>query len=319
VKAVWLDKQLSLEPSCPDPEPAEGEALIRVILAGICRTDLELARGYMDFHGIPGHEFVGEVTWSPEPRWVGKRVVGEINCGCGDCSACREGLERHCPDRTVLGIQNRNGCFAESVTLPLQNLHEVPPNVSDEAAVLAEPLAAAFEILEQVSVGPNQKIALVGDGKLGLLVAQVLYRTGADLVVFGHHPERAAFLKDKGADVRHKDQWTDGDIGRFDMVVEASGSVAGFEFSQRLVRPRGTLVLKSTIASREPMNLSFLVIQEITLVGSRCGPFEPALKMLASQEVRTGELVSRTFPIAESLQAFAWAEKPGAGKVLIRP
>jgi threonine dehydrogenase-like Zn-dependent dehydrogenase len=307
----------------PCPEPAPGEALVRVRLAGVCHTDLELTRGYMGFQGTLGHEFVGEVAAlapspdAPSPVSVGQRVVGEINAACGACAACRAGLERHCPTRTVLGILGRDGAFAEYLMLPLANLHPVPDGVPDEAAVFVEPLAAALEILEQVPIRPTHRVLLLGDGKLGQLVARVLASAGCDLVVVGHHAEKRALLAAAGIPTL-----AEAPAERFDVVVDCTGRAAGFAEAMRLVRPRGTLVLKSTVAVRpgEPsLNLAPLVVDEITVVGSRCGPFAPALHALAEGRVNVAPLVSAAYPLADGVAAFAHASRPDTLKVLVRP
>jgi len=317
MRALVLDERLQFRPDYPDPRPSPGEALIRVRVAGICRTDLELARGYMGFRGIPGHEFVGEVLRARDASLVGSRVVGEINCPCGACRLCRVGLGRHCPDRTVLGIQARPGAFADLVLLPEANLLVIPEDLPDEEAVFAEPLAAALEILEQVHVGPDARVAVLGDGKLGLLAAQVVARTGARTVLFGRHPEKMAVVR--GAGIRTVLAGTDPELGPrpFDVVVEATGSWAGLEDARNLLRPRGVLVLKSTLAASANLNLSWLVVDEITLVGSRCGPFQPAVRLLESGAVRTRELIGGLYPFERWETAFREAAAPGAMKVLL--
>ena len=294
---------LRLEPTHPDPAPADGEALVRVRLAGICNTDLEIVRGYMGFEGVPGHEFVGEVD--------GRRVVGEINAACGTCDFCRRGLDRHCPNRTVLGILGRGGAFAEYLALPERNLHPVPDTLDDELAVFVEPTAAAFEILEQVPLQPDDCVALLGDGKLALLIAQVL-RGRCRLKVFGRHAEKLALLRDV-------EVTTGAPSGKFDVVVEASGSERGFQQALELVRPRGTLVLKSTVAAGAQLNLAPVVIDEVTIVGSRCGPFEPAIQALACGAVDPRLMISAVYALDEGLEAFRRAEQPGVLKVLLKP
>ncbi|HLH24926.1 MAG TPA: alcohol dehydrogenase catalytic domain-containing protein [Chloroflexota bacterium] len=307
----------------PRPSPPPGEALVRVRLAGVCHTDLELTRGYMGFQGTLGHEFVGEVEAATplpggaSPLAVGQRVVGEINAACGACTACRAGLGRHCPTRTVLGIQGRDGAFADYLALPLANLHPVPDAVPDEAAVFVEPLAAALEILEQVAIRPTDRVLVLGDGKLGQLVARVLATTGCDLTVVGHHAEKRALLA--AASIAALAAPPD---ARADVVVDCTGRAAGFAEAMALVRPRGTLVLKSTVATRPgepPLNLAPLVIDEITVVGSRCGPFAPALRALAEGRVTVQPLVTAEYPLADGVAAFARAAEPGMLKVLVRP
>ncbi|HZR98918.1 MAG TPA: alcohol dehydrogenase catalytic domain-containing protein [Chloroflexota bacterium] len=307
----------------PSPTPPLGEALVRVRLAGICHTDLELTRGYMGFAGTLGHEFVGEVAEAAPSAGaasalaVGQRVVGEINAACGACAACHAGLGRHCPTRTVLGILGRDGAFADYLTLPLANLHSVPDAVPDEAAVFVEPLAAALEILEQVAIRPTDRVLVLGDGKLGQLVARVLATTGCDLTVVGHHADKRALLAAAGIATRAEPP-----PDRADVVVDCTGRAAGFAEAMGLVRPRGTLLLKSTVATRPgdpPLNLAPLVIDEITVVGSRCGPFAPALRTLAEGRVAVQPLITEEYALADAVAAFQRAAAPGALKVLIRP
>jgi len=294
---------LRFDASHAEPQPAAGEALVRVRLAGICNTDLEIVRGYMGYRGVPGHEFVGEVD--------GRRVVGEINAACGSCDMCRQGLARHCAQRTVLGILGRDGAFAEYLSLPRQNLHDVPDALDDELAVFVEPTAAAFEVLDQVALQPEDRVALLGDGKLALLIAQVL-RGRCRLQVFGKHEEKLRLLPDVAWSVEPPS-------GQFDVVVEASGSELGFQQALDLVRPRGTLVLKSTVAAGAQLNLAPLVINEVTVVGSRCGRFEPAIEALASGAVDPRPMISATYALADGLAAFERAASPGTLKVLLRP
>ncbi len=295
------------------PALQAGMALVRVRLAGICHTDLELTRGYMNFHGILGHEFVGMVE-DGAPQWRHQRVVGEINFGCGACPFCRRGLQRHCPSRRVMGILGADGAFAELVAVPAANLHRVPDEIPDEAAVFTEPLAAAFEILEQVHLIPGTEAIVLGDGKLGLLVAQVLHQAGAGVLAVGHHPEKLAILHRRGIDTVTQADWN----GSFaDLVVEATGSPAGFEAAVAATRPRGTLVLKSTCAAPAPLNLAPLVINEITVVGSRCGSFAPALRALEAGSIEVRPLISARLPLTEGVRALQLAASPGVLKVLL--
>lgn len=294
---------LRYEPDWPDPQAGPDEALVRVRLAGVCNTDLEIVRGYMAYQGVPGHEFVGEVD--------GRRVAGEINAACGHCDFCRQHLGRHCANRTVLGILGRGGTFAEYLTLPRANLHPLPDSIDDDVAVFVEPTAAAFEILEQVPLQSDDRVALLGDGKLALLIAQVL-RSRCRLKVFGKHSEKLGLLRDV--------DWTiDRPAGEFDVVVEATGSELGFQQALSLVRPRGTLVLKSTVAAGAQLNLAPVVVNELTVVGSRCGLFEPAIAALASGEVDPRPMISARFGLDAGLAAFARAQEPGVLKVLIQP
>jgi threonine dehydrogenase-like Zn-dependent dehydrogenase len=288
-------------------------ALVRVDLAGVCNTDLELVKGYMAFRGVLGHEFVGTVAEGPG-SWPGKRVVGEINFGCGACNWCRRDLGRHCPHRRVMGILDADGAFAELVAVPVSNLHEVPVNVASDLAVFTEPLAAAFEILEQVDVEPGSEATVLGDGKLGLLVAQVLHQAGVQVLAVGKHPEKLAILENRGISTVQRDRWVG---GMADLVVEATGTAAGFEAAVAATHPRGTLVLKSTVAGSTQLSLAPLVINEITVVGSRCGPFQPALEALATGSVDVRSLISERVPLSDAADALRLAAEPGRLKVLI--
>ena len=315
MKALWLeDRALSVR-DVPVPG-ADGEALVRVLVSGICGTDIELARGYYPFTGVIGHEFVGEVVESPDPAWIGARVVGEINADCGRCEACRAGRPTHCEDRTVLGIAGRDGAHAGYLRLPLGNLHRVPDGVSAEAAVFTEPIAAAVEILQQVHVLPTDSVLLVGAGRLGQLVAQVLALTGARLRVVAKHDAQKALLAARGIETIEP-----GDVEprRWDIVVEATGSQSGFELAAAALRPRGTLVLKSTYRGEITLALAPFVVYEITIIGSRCGPFAPALRLLERGEVDPTALVAETYPLERADEAMEAAGRPGTIKVLLRP
>jgi threonine dehydrogenase-like Zn-dependent dehydrogenase len=303
----------------PDPRPAPGEALIRVNLAGICSTDLELARGYMGFQGIPGHEFIGTVLEAPPDAadLVGSRVVGEINAACGACSYCADGLGRHCPSRTVLGIHGRPGAFAELLTLPVANLHRVPAKLSSERALFTEPLAAAFEILTQVEVSRGQEVLVLGDGKLGALCARVLGFAGALVTVAGRHEAKLAPLREEGfATVVDGAEAAAPLLRRFDLVIEASGRPEGIERALAYLRPRGRIVLKSTCAGSKPLNLAPVVVDEITVVGSRCGPFAPALNALATGAIKPELTIDARFPLGRAAGAFEAAASAGARKVI---
>jgi 2-desacetyl-2-hydroxyethyl bacteriochlorophyllide A dehydrogenase len=315
MQSLWLENQALSLREAPRPEKP-GEALVRVRRVGVCGTDLELMRGYYPFTGIPGHEFVGEVVEAPDPNWAGRRVVGEINVTCGKCEPCSSGRVTHCENRSVLGILNRDGAFAEYLTLPLDNLHHVPDSVPDEAAVFTEPLAAALEIQEQVHIQPTDRVLLIGAGRLGQLIAQTLTLTGCDLRVVARHPHQKSLLAE-----RHIRLITEDDVQprRWDVVVEATGSASGFDLARRAIRPRGTLVMKSTYKGEMSVNFSSIVVDEITIVGSRCGPFPPALRLLARGEVDPVALVTAEFSLNESLQAFEQAAQPGMLKVLVRP
>ncbi|HLV99159.1 MAG TPA: alcohol dehydrogenase catalytic domain-containing protein [Ktedonobacterales bacterium] len=299
----------------PRPELLPGEALIRVLRAGICNTDLELQQGYKGgFEGVPGHEFVGQVEGcAGQPELIGRRVVGEINLSCGVCQRCRQGMPTHCERRRVLGILNKDGAFAEYLTLPVENLHLVPDALSDAEAVFVEPLAACFEILEQVQIRPTSTALVLGDGKLGLLAAQVLRLTGAQVTLRGRHPEKLALARSLGIDAVHDDAAPH--PAASDLVVECTGSAAGLELARQLVRPRGTIVLKSTVAQPAVIDLAPFVVDEITVVGSRCGPFEPALRALAHRQVNVAPLLGATYPLNQGVEAFARAAEHGMLKV----
>ncbi|MCX5874188.1 MAG: alcohol dehydrogenase catalytic domain-containing protein [Deltaproteobacteria bacterium] len=301
----------------PIPENGEGESLVRVLLAGICRTDLEILKGYMNFVGIPGHEFVGEVVKSANPKLVGKRVVGEINAGCGSCDSCRHGMERHCSNRTVLGISGRDGAFAEYLTLPDSNLLEVPALVSNEKAVFVEPLAAALEILEQIHLPPASRVLIIGDGRLSFLISLVLRLTGCDFIVLAKHRNKVKLFEEIGARVALLDDLKDA-RGRFDFVVEASGSPSGWTLATEFVKPRGVMILKSTYHENLEFNAAILVINEITILGSRCGQFLPALRLLACDVVDPTMLISDSTSLDEYSSAFSKAQTPGVFKVLLR-
>lgn len=314
MKALVFDEALRIAER-DVPKRRSGEALVRVRLAGICNTDLEITKGYMRFSGVLGHEFVGEVEACSDAGWVGRRVVGEINVGCRECTDCRSGRERHCRGRSVLGILGKDGCFAEYITLPVKNLVGVPDSVPDEAAVFVEPLAAACEILEQVSVGPTQSVAVMGDGKLGQLVARVLRLTGCRLAVYGKHPEKLRLLDFPGVVARLA---AEGDGRRYDAVVDATGSAGGFEEALDRVRPGGRLILKSTTHESGRFHAAKIVVDEIRIVGSRCGPFEPALRLLESGLVDVKSLVTGEYPLDDGIRAFEDAAAPSCLKILLR-
>ena len=321
MRALYLKEgQLTLHGDYPRPTPGADEALIRVTLAGICSTDLELVKGYAGgFRGVLGHEFVGvvEAVGSADAaEWVGQRVVGGINLGCRNCAVCLGDGPEHCPNRTTLGIRNKDGVFADYVTLPVVNLLAVPDGVVDEEAVFTEPLAAALRIREQIAVRPTAHIAVVGPGRLGLLVAQVLALAGTDVTVLGRRVASLERPRQLGLVTGLVDDEAD---DTFDLVVEATGNDAGFAHSLRLVRPRGTLVLKSTFHGNANINLTKLVVAEINVIGSRCGPFAPALRLLAREAVAVRPLIEAEYPLADALAAFAHADRPGARKVLLRP
>jgi threonine dehydrogenase-like Zn-dependent dehydrogenase len=315
MKALVYDGELRLVGDHPVPKPPPGEALIRVMLAGICNTDLEIVRGYMGFRGVLGHEFVGMVeACADSPELVGRRVVGDINAACGDCPTCRAGRPTHCPHRTTLGIEGRDGAFAEFLILPVVNLDLVPDQVSDRVAVFTEPLAAACEITEQVHLRPTDRVVVLGDGKLGLLVAQVLGLTGCDLLVVGRHAEKLEILRRLGVPTALADEV--GDV-QADVVVDCTGHPDGFLAAREMIRPRGTLVLKSTFHGVNQVDLTSLVVDEVRLIGSRCGPFAPALRLLARDLIDVESLIDAVYPLDEGLAAFARASTKGALKVLL--
>ena len=286
MRALWLENQrLSLRNDIPKPDAP----MVRVLLAGICNTDIELTRGYYPFRGVPGHEFVGELN--------GKRVVGEINAVCHVCNACMNGRETHCENRTVLGIKGRNGAFAEYLTLPVENLHVIPDAIETEEAVFIEPLAAALEIQEQIAISPDDRVLVIGHGKLGRLISRTLALTGCNLTI----ASRDSVVPEK----------------HFDVVVECSGNPAGFEIARRAVRARGTIVMKSTYAGDLTLNASSLVVDEITLIGSRCGPFEKAIDLLAARRVQVRDLIDAVYPLSDAISAFDHAQRKGALKVLL--
>ena len=311
--ALLFDGQLRLASDYPQPELLPDEALIRPHLVGICNTDIEITRGYLSFRGILGHEFVGTVVACHDPTWIGRRVVGEINAACRRCATCARGDASHCPERTTLGIDRRNGAMAELFSLPIGCLHAVPDGLPDAAAVFAEPLAAALEILERAHLRPTDRVAVVGDGKLGLLCAQVLRLPGCEVAVVGHHPERWEVLHALGIMAGSADTIQ----GPFDVVVDCTGHPDGLATARRLVRARGRLVLKSTFAADTALNLSMLVVDEVQLLGSRCGPFAPALRLLDRGLIVTEPLIAARFPLHDALRAFRAAA--GRLKILLEP
>jgi threonine dehydrogenase-like Zn-dependent dehydrogenase len=317
MRALWLeDRVLGARADVPRPVPPPGEALVRVTLAGVCNTDLELVKGYYPFTGVPGHEFVGEVVAAGATEWVGRRVVGEINASCGTCATCRAGRRTHCPARTVLGIKGRHGSMAEFLTLPLGNLHAVPEAMADEVAVFTEPVAAALEVQQQVALDTGARVVVIGDGKLGQLVARTLALAGHDPTVVGRHPRKLALLQRLGIATA-----SGGDLPprEADVVVECTGNPDGLALARAAVRPRGTIVLKSTYHGGVPLDLSGIVVDEVTLVGSRCGPFAPALALLAGGTLEVADMVDQRFAVDDGVAAFAAAAAPGILKVLVRP
>ncbi len=312
--ALVLDDDVALR-DVPVPAAGPNEAVIALRLAGICGTDLELSRGYKGYRGTLGHEFVGEVVHCPSATaWEGRRVVGEINLSCGSCERCTSGLRNHCPTRRVLGILDHPGCFAERFVLPVTNLHAVPDAVTDEHAVFTEPLAAAFQIFEQLTLTPATNVAVIGDGKLGLLVVMAMRARGIPVTAVGRHPHKLARVAGPGVRTCTVDALPS---TRFDVVVEATGSRDGLALACARVRPRGTVVLKSTVHGAVELPTAALVVDEIQLLGSRCGPFEVALAAMASGAVDPRGLVEARYPLAEAETAFAHARRQGVLKVLL--
>lgn len=297
------------------PRRAAGEALLRVRMAGICSTDLEISRGYMGFTGTLGHEFVAEVVEADDRELLGTRVAGEINLACGRCSTCARGLARHCPSRSVLGILGKDGCFAEYLTLPEQNLHRVPAGVPDRLACFVEPIAACYEILEQVPIQPGDRVVVLGDGKLGQLIASVLAAQGGRPILAGRHERKLELARARGLSAQLADAL---EAKAYDVVIEATGSPSGMQRALSLVRPRGTLVLKSTYHGPLTFDAAPLVIDEISLIGSRCGPFAPALECLAAGRVAPEPLIDAVFPLSDAAAAFQHALAPGVLKVLVQ-
>jgi alcohol dehydrogenase len=323
MRAIAYDNQVTYRPSYPDPSAAPGECVIEVHLAGVCSTDLEIVRGYMNFTGVIGHEMVGTVV-AGSSAWKGKRVVSEINCVCGECDMCRQGLPTHCRKRTVVGIAGRDGCFADRLVVPERNLHEVPDSVSDEEAVFVEPLAAAYQVIKQCPVGPRMRVAVVGSGRLGSLIAQVLAGTGCSLTVVGRNPKTLLFCEKKQIQSVSVDDWVPRQD--HDVVVECTGAPRGLDLALQIVRPRGTIVLKSTYAPPEsqagpadatPPDLAPVVIHEVTVLGSRCGPFPEAINALARREIDVASMIARTFKIERGLEALEAARDPNNIKVLL--
>lgn len=310
MQALVFDGELVLKHDYPKPHRA-GEVLVRVLRAGICNTDVEIIKGYMGYHGVLGHEFVGIVE---DGEMRGARVVGEINAYDGTCPTCLRGDVTHCPNRTTLGIVNRDGALAEFLTLPLRNLHRVPDTVTDAQAVFTEPLAAACEITDRIHIHPTDRVCVIGDGKLGMLCAQVLRLTGCDLLVIGRHADKLAILQRQGIattiDIEALDY-------QFDVVVDCTGHASGFDLARKLTRPRGTLVLKSTFHGGQEIAFAPFVIDEISIIGSRCGPFAPALRLLEKKLIDIDSMVSAEYPLEQGVAALQYAIAPGVMKVQV--
>jgi threonine dehydrogenase-like Zn-dependent dehydrogenase len=316
MKAVVLEGKSIRVEDRPDPVPKKGEALIRVSKAGICNTDLELAKGYMDFEGILGHEFVGKVVEASQKEWIGNRVVGEINLPCGQCAICLKGDSRHCPSRKVLGIHQKDGVFAEFVTLTRENLHVIPSSISDVEAVFIEPLAAAIAILDHVCPDRNTDILVLGDGKLGLLAAQVFQTRSFNVFCVGHHSRKLGLIAKRGI---HTAKDTLGWDRKFDFIIEATGNPQGIEDALCLIEPKGKIVMKSTFQGLANIDISTLVVNEIQLVGSRCGSFVKAIEFLEKESLEMERMVEADFPLENALKAFEKARDPGVIKVLLTP
>ncbi len=314
MKALYFDGQVRVTSDYPHPERLRSEALVRVLKAGICNTDLEIVKGYMDFRGVPGHEFVGVVEHAEDGQLIGQRVVGEINCPCGTCKLCLAGRERHCPERTVLGIQGRDGAFAEYLVLPERNLHAVPDEVSDDEAVFVEPLAAAFRILQQVDVRHDDTAIVLGDGKLGLLVAQVINTRADRVVLVGRHEGRLRLAQGFGIETHIE--------GRLPsiaahLVIDCTGSPDGLRQAVQMATPEGTVVIKSTVADESCLPMAQAVVDEITLIGSRCGPFEPAIDALRDGTIAVQPLITGKFGLDDGVEAMAEAAQNHAVKIII--
>ena len=320
MKAVVFDNELKLDKNYAKPIPQKGEALIKVTLAGICNTDYEITKGYMGYKGVLGHECVGivEEINDDDKSLLGKRVVSEISYGCEDpaCPYCAEKLYRHCPNRHTLGIWKKDGCFAEYFTMPINVLFEVPENVEDEQAVFVEPLAAALEITEQHHIKPYEKVIVLGDGKLGLITALALNSLNIDVTLVGKHQNKLDIAKKQGVKTALLNEFKIEKI--YDVVVEATGSISGFETALTLTKPRGVLVLKSTIAASKEFNLAPIVIDEITVLGSRCGQFGPALRLLQSERVDFKPLISGVYSIDNAIEGFEKNKEKNTLKVLLK-
>ena len=315
MRAIQLTPALQLNTKCPKPTPPSGEALVRVHQAGICATDLQLVKGYMAFQGTLGHEFVGTVEVAEGNEHLkGNRVVGEINAACRSCPTCQAGRFTHCPNRTTLGIDRRDGAFADYLCLPIENLYSLPEEISNDQAVFIEPLAAACQILEQISIVPSDRVILIGDGRLGLLCAQVLHTTNCQLTVIGRHKEKLELLSQQGIDTTIRPEEV---MPGVDIVIEATGSPDGLKLANQLIRPRGTLVLKSTYHGQTTFDFTSLVVNEIHLVGSRCGPFPQAIELLKRTQVSVEPLIHARYSIDQGMKAMEHAAASGTLKILL--
>ena len=321
MKALVFDDTLKLDNNYPNPIVKDNEVLIKTKMIGICNTDYEITLGYMGYKGVLGHEFVGvvaDVGASVDVNLIGKRVVGEINCACNNCSYCHQNLQRHCPNRSTLGIWQKDGCFSEYFTLPVENVLPISDNIDDITATFTEPLAAGYEILEQIHFKPTDKIAILGDGKLGLCISLVFSAMNIDFTHIGKHEEKLAISAKNGAKTMLLNEISDENRKSFDVVIEATGSVGGFETSASLVIQRWTLVLKSTIVAREGLNLASIVVDEITIQGSRCGQFKPILRLLENKKIDVTPLVSAVYELNDFENAFKKNSEKGTLKVLVK-
>lgn len=321
MKALVFDNTLKLDKNYPNPIVKNNEVLIKTSMVGICNTDYEITKGYMGYKGVLGHEFVGvvaEVGASVDKNLIGKRVVGEINCACNNCSYCHQNLQRHCPNRQTLGIWQKDGCFSEYFTLPVENVLPISDNIDDITATFTEPLAATYEIIEQIHFKPTDKVAILGDGKLGLCISLMFSAMNIDFIHIGKHEEKLAISAKNGAKTMLLDEIKESDKKSFDVVIEATGSTGGFETSASLVKPRGILVLKSTIVAREGLNLASIVVDEITIQGSRCGQFKPVLRLLENKKIDVTPLVSAIYELDDFERAFEENSKKGTLKVLVK-
>jgi threonine dehydrogenase-like Zn-dependent dehydrogenase len=314
MKALIFDGKIRIEKNVPIPKRKPFEVLIRVLKAGICQTDLEIIKGYLHFQGILGHEFVGIIEESSNQELLGKRIVGEINLACGKCIYCQKEMPSHCNARSVLGIKDKNGCFAEYITLPVNNIHVIPDSIANDEAIFVEPLAAALQILTQVHIRPRDDVIILGDGRLGHLCTQVMSLTGAQVQTVGKHLGKLKILKKRGIKTFRFDEVSQ---NRADFVIECTGSPAGFNAALNLVHPRGTIVLKSNYEVKPPIDLAPIVIDEITIIGSRCGPFPPAIRLLENKVIDVLSLISQRFPLDKALEAIKAAHQKENLKIIL--
>ncbi len=316
MKALFFDQKLNYIDDYPQPERAAGEALIAVSVVGVCATDLEIINGYMGFKGVLGHEFVGRVVESEQKDLIGKRVVGDINCPCNNCELCRRGLRKHCPTRTVLGISDRDGALGEYLTLPNENLYCVPDQVSDAEAVFAEPLAAACQAFEQTGLKKGEKATVLGDGKLGLLVAKVFAANGEEVTLVGKHRDKIGLVKREGINTRMLSELTE--EREADVVIDATAHPSGLETALKIVRPAGRIILKTTVAEPYRIDMAPVVINELSLIGSRCGPLDKALELLSAKKIDLLPMITAEYPIERGLEAFEKAMDKNSLKVLVK-